>query len=305
MPDCSQSVRFMKIALIANHHAGGNKGSKLIDPVTRLLAARDISCDLMVTTYHQHAWHIAENLAPENYDGIVCLGGDGTNYQILNGLLKSHSKEAIPPLGIIPVGRGNSFARDLNIHSTTDGVAAVAGQRAKPVDVCSFTQRNELFYFINLAGFGFVTDAGITAHRFNYLGIFSYVVGVLLRTMGLSLHHLELEIDGKLISGKNCFVEFCNSRFTGGAMLMAPEAKIDDGLLDVVVVGPLSRISLMATFPKIYTGKHGENPAVSFYQAQNVKVRTTPAKMLLPDGEIFGTTPTEINIHPKSVRYFC
>ena len=295
----------MKIALIANPHACGKKGKRIIPRVEKMLNNAKIDYDLHVTEYHQHALHIVKHLSVDNYDGIVSLGGDGSNYQVLNGLLKSHGKDAIPPIGIIPVGRGNSFARDLDIITAEDGISAIAGQRTKQVDVCSFTHEGELFYFINLTGFGFVTDAGRTSFRFSYLGDLSYVIGVLYRTIGLAFHKMELEIDGKTISGKNCFVEFCNSRFTGGAMLMAPDAKIDDGFFDVVVAGPMSRMSLISTFPKIFKGTHGENPAVSFYKAQKVKVKTTPSKVLLPDGEIFGATPTEINIHPKLVRYFC
>jgi diacylglycerol kinase family enzyme len=82
---------------------------------------------------------------------------------------------------------------------------------------------------------------------------------------------MKLEIDGRRIDGENCFVAFCNSRYTGGRVLMAPDAAIDDGGLDVVVVGPLSRRSLLATFPKT----------------------------LLPDGEWFGSTPTRVAVLPR------
>jgi diacylglycerol kinase family enzyme len=113
-----------------------------------------------------------------------------------------------------------------------------------------------------------------------------------------------LEIDGNVISAKNCFVEICNSRYTGGNMLMAPEAQIDDGLFDAVVLAPLSRLSLISTFPKLFKGTHSENPAVQFIRAKSASVHTQPQKNLLPDGEIFGTTPTEITILPHRVRYF-
>jgi len=113
-----------------------------------------------------------------------------------------------------------------------------------------------------------------------------------------------MEIDGRLISEKNCFVGICNSRYTGGNMLMAPAAKIDDGLIDIVVVKPLSKFSLIATFPKLFKGTHGGNPAVTNYQAKKISIHTTPAKTLLPDGELIGTTPTQITILPKRVRYF-
>ena len=85
---------------------------------------------------------------------------------------------------------------------------------------------------------------------------------------------------------------------------MAPDAKIDDGLFDVVVAGPVSRLSLMATLPKLFKGRHGENRAVSFYQGRQARVRTRPPKDLLPDGEILGRTPTEVGILPRLVNYF-
>jgi diacylglycerol kinase (ATP) len=87
-------------------------------------------------------------------------------------------------------------------------------------------------------------------------------------------------------------------------MLMAPNAKIDDGWFDVVVVGPMNRRSLMATFPKIFNGTHGQHPAVRFYRARRASVRTDPPKTLLPDGELFGSTPTQVAMHPQLVRYF-
>jgi YegS/Rv2252/BmrU family lipid kinase len=230
------------------------------------------------------------------------MGGDGTNYQVLNGILKYHGDKQLPPLGILPVGRGNSFAKDLQIFSIEDGLAALSRQATRKVDVCRFSQNDDAYYFVNLMGFGFVTDVAKTAARFKWAADFSYVIGVFHRLLGLNFHDLVLEIDGKIIRGKNCFVEICNSRYTGGNMLMAPDAQIDDGLFDAVVLAPLSRLSLISTFPKIFNGTHSENPAVHFIQAKSAKVYTQPQKILLPDGEIFGTTPTEIDIPSRRGR---
>jgi len=232
------------------------------------------------------------------------MGGDGTNNQVLNGLLRYHRERALPPLGIIPAGRGNSFCRDLGIFSIDDGISSLAGQNTKEVDVCSFIQTGDVYYFVNLMGFGFVTDVANTAASFRWAGDFSYIVGVFYRILGLKSHKIDLEIDGRKISEENCFVEFCNSRYTGGDMLMAPEAKIDDGYFDMVVVSPLSRMGLILALPKIFKGTHGENPAVRFIRGKSASVRTHPEKALLPDGELFGTTPTDIKLLPRFVRYF-
>jgi YegS/Rv2252/BmrU family lipid kinase len=292
------------IALIANPSAGGRKAARIIPQVENRLRRNAIDYRIFITQHHAHALDIARRLTPASYDGIVSLGGDGTNYHLLNGLLKYHDPATLPPLGIIPVGSGNSFARDLGVCSTADGIRALVRGNTRPVDVCSFSRDGQPWYFVNLAGFGFVTDVAQTAHRLKRCGDFSYVLGVFHRMLGLRFHHMELEIDGRRIDGDNCFVEFCNSRYTGGKMLMAPDARIDDGWFDVVVVGPMSRMALLSTFPKIFKGTHGRHPAVRFYRARTASVRTDPPKTLLPDGELFGSTPTQVGIHHRLVRYF-
>jgi YegS/Rv2252/BmrU family lipid kinase len=294
----------MTIALIANPSAGGRKGARIIPQVERQLRRHCIDYRIFITQHHTHAVDIARQLTPARYDGVVSLGGDGTNFHVLNGLMKYHHPTSLPPLGIIPVGSGNSFARDLGIYNAADGLRVLTRGETRPVDVCRFTQDGRPWYFVNLAGFGFVSDVAQTAHQLKRLGDFSYVLGVFHRMLGLRFHRMALEIDGRRIDGENCFVEFCNSRYTGGRMLMAPDAKIDDGWFDVVVVGPMSRWSLMATFPKIFKGDHGHNPDVNFYRARTATVTTDPPKMLLPDGELFGSTPTQIDILPGRVRYF-
>ena len=294
----------MKIALVLNPRIGAKKSKKLLLLAENRFKEANIQFDLFVTQYHGHAAEIIKNMPLSEYDGIVSVGGDGTNYHVLNGLLKYHHDTELPPLGIIPAGRGNSFAKDLEIHTQEDGFAALCRGTTRAVDVCRFTQGNDMYYFVNLMGLGFVTDVAKTASRFAWAGDLSYVIGVLYRTMMLKFHSLEMELDGHIISGKNCFVEICNSRFTGGDMLMAPKAKIDDGLFDVVILSPIGRTNLISTFPKIFKGTHGDNPAVSFYQGKTASIITTPYKTLLPDGEIFGTSPTQITILPGRVRYY-
>ncbi len=294
----------MKIALIANSHSKEVKNQNLSPDLKKKLLERNIRFDLFTTQYHGHAFEMVKQISIGEYDAIVTMGGDGTNYQVLNGLLKYHGDKQLPPMGILPVGRGNSFARDLQIFSIEDGMSALGRQTTRKVDVCRFSQDKDAYYFVNLMGFGFVTDVAKTAARFKWAADFSYVVGVFHRLLGLDFHEMVLEIDGTVISGKNCFVEICNSKYTGGNMLMAPEAQIDDGMFDVVVLSPLSRLSLISTLPKLFKGTHGENPAIQFIKGRSASVYTQPQKKLLPDGEIFGTTPTEIKILPRLVRYF-
>lgn len=294
----------MKIALFANEHAGGSKKKNLIPHLQEQIQSAGHSVELFFSEYDGHFEHLLSTMSISPYDTVVALGGDGTNYHVLNGLLRHHSHAELPSLALIPLGSGNSFARDLAITTHEEGIEKILHGRPKPVDVCSFSQGKERYYFINLLGLGFVTDVAETASHWKRFGDFSYVIGVLKQMLFLKFHRIELEVDGAKIEGQNCFLEFCNSRYTGGSMLIAPDARIDDGYFDIVLASPLSRLSLLSTFPKIYKGRHGSNPAVRFLRGQHVRVKTFPTKNLLPDGELFGQTPLEITIHPGLVRYF-
>lgn len=293
----------MKIALIVNPYAGGKKGRKLLPLIEKKLSIHHIEYHTYTSLYHGHILKITSELKIKDYDAIITIGGDGTNFHVLNGLLANFKAHQLPPLGIIPVGSGNSFAKDLNIHHYEDGIRSILENNPRWIDVCSFTQDRKKFYFVNLIGLGFVTDVAKTAQKFKCFGDFSYILGVFYRTLNLKFHTMELELDGKMISGENCFVEFCNSRFTGGNMLMAPNAKIDDGYMDIIVAGKFSRTGLLATLPKIFKGTHIQHPLVRSFKAKKATIKTWPEKTLLPDGELFGVTPASISVHHKMVRY--
>ncbi|SDU62970.1 diacylglycerol/lipid kinase family protein [Desulfobacula phenolica] len=293
----------MKVALIANPYAGGKKVGKLLPVIEKKLAANRIDYQTHLSCYHGHILKIASALNIKQYDAIAAVGGDGSNFHILNGLLSRFKPEEIPPIAVIPVGTGNSFARDLNIHTFEDGIRSLVKNNPRWVDVCSFTQGTKKKYFVNILGLGFATDVAKTAQKFKFLKNFSYLIGVFYRAARLSCHHMELEIDGKPLSQENCFVEFCNSRFTGGNMLIAPDAEIDDGFMDIIIAEKVSRTTLLTTLPQIYTGTHIRHPAVKHIKAQKATIKTWPGKTLSPDGEIIGVTPTTISVHHKMIRY--
>ena len=293
----------MKLALIVNPVAGGKTASRMLPHLESRLSSLHIDYDLFVSQYSGHLFELARALNAADYHAVAAMGGDGTNYQILNGLIAGTGLADLPPLAIIPAGSGNSFAMDLDILNLEDALAALQRNRPEPVDMISFTQGQGTHYFVNLAGFGFVTDVAATASRFKFFGDLSYVIGIFHRVMNLKFYNLEMNLDGRAMEMKNCFVEICNSRFTGGEMCMAPGAKIDDGLMDIIVVDPLSRLEILSALPKIYKGTHVELPQVHTFQAKEATITTRPAKGMLPDGELFGKTPSQFKIIHHGIRY--
>jgi len=294
----------MKLLLIVNPVAGKNKGDKAIREATPLLAEKGIQYDVKISEYSGHATQIAREFDPSKFDGIVAVGGDGTLFEILNGLLKTH-RDFVLPIGQIPVGTGNSFIKDLNIQTIADAVEKIAGGKTRKVDVGFFKYPEGEHYFINLLGTGFVANVAHRAGKYKALGPLSYVIGVFEEVVRLHPIPMEMTIDGNIFQRDYIFAEICNSTKTGGNMIMAPDAKIDDGLLDVILLNDISKLNLLKVFPQIFKGTHVNDSHVETFKGRHIKIVTETPQRLTPDGEVFGTTPIEVSILPNKIAMFC
>ena len=295
----------MKIFHLNNPASGNSNGHKHFPLINRSLESKKITHVAEQTKYAGHGTTIVRDLDFNEYDALVVSGGDGTIFEALNGYFVNGSSKRIP-LAVVPVGRGNAFARDIDLHPNTwnETIDVLLNGRTKKIDAGSFRMNGDQFYFLNILGFGFVTDVAGTALKLCSLGHLSYILGVLYETITLSPYKLKIEIDGKPIERENVFVEISNTRYTGKDFLMAPAAKIDDGYLDVVLLNRLSRARLLKYLPMIFTGKHVEMNEVETYKAKKIKIETEPAKLLTPDGQLMGSTPIEVECLPEAIEVF-
>ncbi len=293
----------MKILMLVNPNAGQKKGTATAIQAAIIFENSGIKPEIKYSQKPGEMIQLSQNALHESWDGIIAVGGDGTLFEIINGMMQGD--ESLPiPLGIIPVGTGNSFSRELKLKSLEDTVQRIISGNTIKVDLGKCEFPGGLFYFINLLGFGFVADVANKANDFKSLGALSYVIGVLIITAKLSSYHLELEIDGQKYERDNCFVEICNSTKTGGDMLMAPMAKIDDGLLDVIILNKINRRRLLAAFPKIFKGTHLELPEAEALKAKKIVARPEIPKILTPDGEFKGQTPITVTVLPQKIKIF-
>ncbi len=293
----------MKILMITNPVAGKGRGFQIAEYAIEYLKKKNIIPDVLKSEYQGHIHHIFNDIDMSHYQGILAVGGDGTLFETINGLLKRHPDLELP-VGQIPVGTGNSFIKDLGIDTPETALEKIVGGRTKKIDVGYFKSPDHQFYFINLLGAGFVADVALKAIRYKSLGALSYIIGVIQEVARLSTYQLEITIDDHIYHRENVFVEICNSTKTGGDMVMAPEAKIDDGLLDIILLNKISRLNLLKAFPKIFKGSHLSMKEVEFFKGQTIKVVTDAPKKLNVDGEVIGTTPIEVSILPKKIDMF-
>ena len=230
----------MKILLLFNPNAGHGHAGKILSQVEKALNDHNIEFDLQLTHYPGHGIEIIRNADLSVYDGLVAAGGDGTLFEVINGYFQNPAEVWIP-IGILPIGTGNAFARDLELDRSNwiEAIKIIANQKTRKLDVGKFHANGQDFYYLNILGLGFVADVIKIAYKLKMFGNFSYTLGVLIRTIFLSADTLSIEIDGQNLEHECTFVEISNTRYTAN-FLMAPNAIIDDGLLDVTIARKLN-----------------------------------------------------------------
>ncbi|HNR67061.1 MAG TPA: diacylglycerol kinase family lipid kinase [bacterium] len=293
----------MQVLMLVNPVSGHKRGLQAAQEAVKAFEEQGVKVKSMVSEWAGHLVEIGRQQVNETWDAVVAVGGDGTLFEVVNGMLAGNENLPVP-LAVIPVGTGNSFSRDLKSKSLSDTIQSVLEGKSRGVDLGFCQCADQSFCFINIAGFGFVADVAHQASFYKRWGALSYVIGVFICISRLSSYDLEFEIDGQSYSRDNLFVEICNSTKTGGDMIMAPEAKIDDGMLDVVLLNKVSRPRLLSALPKIYKGTHVQMPEVETFRASRAVFRPAIPKGLTPDGESIGSTPITISVLPGKIRIF-
>jgi len=294
----------MKILLVYNKKTAHKVSAKKLKVVKLLLDEHHIEAEIIYTQYPRHAIEIVRNADFNKYDGVIGAGGDGTLFELVNGYFQNKSEKRIP-IGIIPVGTGNAFVRDIGFTApdVQKAIQMIKEQKTRKIDVGRYKMNGQFHYFINILGFGFVTDVVHTALHFKHFGNFAYTIGVFYRMVMLKTNLLKIEIDGQKYEYDQLLVEISNSKYTAN-YLMAPNAKIDDGYLDVLIGKKMSRMKLLSLFAKIFKGNHTNDEHVAVFRAKEIKIDVDEIKQLSPDGELDGETPIEVSCLHQAIEMF-
>ncbi|NQV16503.1 diacylglycerol kinase family lipid kinase [bacterium] len=294
----------MKKLIIYNPWAGHGFAGKILPQIKAYLEEIEMPCDILVTEHRGHGIDLAKDADFSQYSGVLAAGGDGTLFEVINGYYRNASATRLP-IGVIPIGTGNAFVRDMDLHhhDWKPALDIIKTGKTRKVDVGHFNTEGQTWYYLNILGLGLVADIGATALKMKALGNVSYTLGSLYHILKLKPFNIKIEIDDLTLERENIFVEISNTRYTAN-FLMAPDAKTDDGLLDVTLLGPKSRIGLIRSFPKIITGDHIHMEEVETFQACHIRVETDIPKILTPDGELMGSTPIDIDCLKQAIDVF-
>jgi len=294
----------MKFILTVNPHGGTKQGPLLLKKMKPLFDAAGAELFIIETTFAGHAKELANQLNITEYDGFIGIGGDGTLHEIINGMLSRHDDHKIP-IGIIPGGSGNSYMHDLNLTDPLKAAKAIINGKTRSLDTAKVEVNHIIKYSNNMIGWGLVTDVGNQAEHFRWLGTNRYTILSVVAVLRHKSRPATLIMDDKKIEDEFIFIIACNSIHVGKGMKMAPKARLDDGLIDLIVIrSGVSRTRLLQVLPKLFDGSHINEPELEYYQTSQFSLIPETDEILNIDGEIMGSTPIQVNVIPKAFEMF-
>jgi diacylglycerol kinase (ATP) len=292
---------------IVNPAAGGGRSAKLAGPALARLREGGVCVDVIASTEPAHAIDLAREAYGQGYRRFIAVGGDGTAHEILNGVFSAGAAQRRISLGFLPLGTGNSFLRDFANDGAESSLQAILENRKRPIDLIRLTHAGGQTYSFNLLSVGFTADVGALTNRyFKPLGHFGYLLGVFVRVAQLRRRAFALRCDDdKDWDERRClFLTFNNSKYTGGTMLIAPNADPADGLIEFVRWGPIGRFGLMRMLPKLYDGTHIEHPLASRRGVRHVEFNVPAPVDVMIDGEIATLQCRSLDIIPAAVDIY-
>jgi YegS/Rv2252/BmrU family lipid kinase len=280
---------------IVNPAAGKGTGARVGYGLADELAQVGLHVDIVSTPAPGEAARLASHAVEEGYERVIAVGGDGTANEVANGLVDTQVA-----LGLYPIGSGNDFARALGYPRKRKKIAAFLAQaRARRIDVGEVNGR----VFLNAAGVGIdghVAERIIASAR--VVGpTLGYFVGALVSIATYRPRQMRVTIDGVTREGKMLVVVAANGTHFGSGMHVAPNAKLDDGLLDIVVGGDLSRWASLVALAKLYRGTHVDGRTVLAFRSAALDVDLPQAQPMEMDGEASRAASLRVRVRPRAL----
>ena len=300
--------------IILNPTSGRGTAAEAVPELERFLREKNMDFDLVLTERPEHAVELAKQAALDGFDIVVVAGGDGTANEVINGLMlaKQAGADGVA-MGVIAIGRGNDFAFGVNVPpGLEEGCRVLVDDFRTSMDVGLVTGGlyPEGRYFGNGVGIGFDAVVGFEALKMTRLqGFLSYIVAAV-KTIFLYYQAplVRIEFDGQTMDKYTLMVSIMNGRRMGGGFMMAPEAGIDDGLLDLCIAEQVSKARIFALIPRFMAGTQASQPAIQMGRTRSIVV--TALEGSLPahaDGETLCTEGEQLSVEilPRQIEIVC
>lgn len=302
-----------KITVIVNPRARGGKLGRQFESLRGELVSILGDVEFVFTEYRGHAGLLAREAAERGARTLVSFGGDGTHSEIASAIVESGGGEELS-LGILNAGTGGDFRKMLEgSESLRSACRTILETEPTPIDIARISHldlagKESSRHFINIttAGIGGLVDHYVNRAPFRLGGRIDYALATLRAHLRYRPTRLRVIVDGESFGEHELLVACaCNGRIAGGGMRFAPEARLADGLLDIVLIEARNLLQLLPLSPRIYSGTHLRARGVHHIRGRSIELipleRTRPAYLDI-DGEEAGFAPAKIELLPRAIR---
>lgn len=303
-----RNVRPKTIKVILNPVAGKGYSGRAEPRIREFLKEAGIDFDLVRTRERGHAIQLAEQAVKDGFETVVAAGGDGTTNEVMNGLIAACNGKIAGTLGLLPTGSASDFMGNVGIPKNLQEACYRLGEKkTRTVDLAMLRIPGEKTrYFDNQLGIGFDAVVTIEAQKFRRLRGMALYLPVVLKTVFLTNKAtlVRIEYDGRQIELPTMQISVANGSREGGGFYLAPEAKLDDGYLDLCVVRKINKLTMLRIIPTFMKGTHVKHKATIMKRAKKVTITSTDDMIAHIDGEIICTTGhrIEVEIIPQRLR---
>ena len=256
-----------------------------------------------ITEYPGHANEIISSISLTAHDAIVVFGGDGTIHEVVNGLMRRSDGSKLP-VGIVPLGTGNALMHDLDILTVKKAIETISEAKTLKIDLLECTTPTKVIYAFNMLGWGIAETINKVAERSRWLGKQRYNVASLIELLKNPSWKCKITLDEIIIEDKITFFMANNTQYTGNGMRIAPQAILDDGLMDVIILSHQPRSKLLHLFLKVFSGHHVDHPEIFYQKVRNIRLEPVEVMPLIIDGQQTGIAPIEITMLSNGLEIF-
>ena len=289
----------MKTCIIINPNAGSAGEVERLREILEKLPETTVR----ITEKEGDARRMATVAVKSGAGLVVAAGGDGTLNEVVNGMAEDFGSAR---LGLLPLGTGNDFARSINIPTDLDAALAVLQEgRVQAVDVaCATLGETTTRYFINMSAGGFSGVVSEKAHeakdRWGPLAYLRAALGTLPELQGFKTRVLVNGVENLTLDTYNIIVS--NGRFVAAGIPVAPQSKLDDGLLDLMIAPAMTTAQLAILVPQVLLGRHTESDLLLFRKVTRLEIESDPPMSFNVDGELIGDAPARFEVLPRALE---
>lgn len=307
----------MKVTLnswfvIINPTSGNGASKNKWREITRLLDVFNFNYQYAFTKYKNHSVKIVQEVIAKNITNIICIGGDGTLHNIVNGIMmQTHMPSHKVKVGVIPIGTGNDWVKTHNISKDISlAIQTIKRGHITQQDIGKIEFLNSskpIVYFNNIAGIGFDGFVVSKVDKYKHIGSLAYLYGTLASLFSFKNFESKTSFQTKDVTGKTLMVLIGLCKYSGGGMRLTNSPNPFDGFFDISIAKNFSKLDIIKNIGKLFNGNIVFLKKVKCIKANSVKIEVKQKKQpyIQADGELIGKGDINVTLIPKAFSFYC